>query len=350
MRRRLLASTAVAALGSLASAAGALAGGGGNAGFAPVAPHSPNASRITDGYWVIFGFTAFIFVLVTGSLVYLVVRYRRRGRPREEEGLQTHGNTRLELAWTALPVAILTLIGAFIFYKLPGIKNPPSARAQPNQLQVRVDAHRFYWRFVYPNGVVTIDRLRAPADTVVRLEVVTPDDDVAHSWWIPALNGKVDAIPGRVNHTWFQTSDVGTYRGQCAEFCGIQHAAMIAYVDVVPRADFASWLDEQSGAQRANASDLGAQAFTGACGKCHGALGQGDIGPRLVGNPILEDRKGLETLIREGRGTMPPIAQDWTDGEVEAFFKYVSTKLAQAPSTGSTGGNQPTGEGQQSGG
>src|SRR5438477_11794108 len=130
----------VLALGAaLAFAAVAYAG---NGGFAPETPHSPNASRINDSYKLIALFTGLILILVEAALITFVVRYRRRGRPRDAEGPQVRGHTRLELIWTALPVLILAAIGGYVFYKLPGIKDVPKARAAGDQLAGRADAHQ----------------------------------------------------------------------------------------------------------------------------------------------------------------------------------------------------------------
>jgi cytochrome c oxidase subunit 2 len=271
----------------------------------------------------VFGFAAFIFVLVEGALVVFAVRYRRRKRARTVEGPQVTGHERLEFLWTAIPVLILVAIGAFVFYKLPGLKGVPQANAGDQRLTVRVEGHRFYWEYKYPNGVVAIDRLRAPVNTVVQLEITAPVDDVIHSWWIPDLGGKTDAIPGHPNHNWFKADRVGVYTGQCAELCGIQHAAMKATVQVMPRDEFASWLDQQATAQQAGTSDLGKQTFQGVCAKCHGMNAQGDIGPRLTGNPLLNDRKGLEDVVRHGRNQMPPVGQTWDDRQMNALYEYV---------------------------
>ena len=192
MRRLSLALLAVLSVALVLAAAAAA----GNGGFAPAPPASPNASRINDAYWLIFAFAAAVFVLVEGALVWFVIRYRRRGRPREAEGPQIHGSTRLELMWTAVPVLILAVIAAFVFYKLPGIKDVPAARAGES-MTVKIRAQQFYWQFEYPDGQISIDRMVVPVGEVVRLEVTSPD--VAHSWWIPRLGGKIDAIPGRTN-------------------------------------------------------------------------------------------------------------------------------------------------------
>ena len=220
---RHIAAIASASVALLADASAAL---GGNGGFAPVPPESPNAEGISQSWWFVTAFVLAIFLLVEVLLVVFVVRYRRRNRPRFEDGAQVHGASNLELAWTAAPVVILFLIATFIFVELPGIKDIPAATAGEPQVDVKVTGRQFYWQFEYPNGAVSIDHLRAPVGVPVRLDVTSPDTDVIHSWWIPALGGKIDAIPGRVNETWFKASKTGTYTGQCAELCGLEHARM----------------------------------------------------------------------------------------------------------------------------
>ena len=146
---------------------------------------------------------AIIFLLVEGALVVFAIRYRRGRRARTAEGPQIHGATRLEIIWTVVPVLILAAIGTFVFCKLPGISGPPSASAA-EETNITVEGRQFYWLFHYPNGAVSVGTLVAPADQVVHEAVVSSDDDVNHSWWVPKLGGKLDAIPGRTNHTWFQ--------------------------------------------------------------------------------------------------------------------------------------------------
>ncbi len=198
---RHIAAIASASVALLADASGALAG---NGGFAPVPPESPNAEGISQSWWFVTAFVLAIFLLVEVLLVVFVVRYRRRNRPRDADGAQIHGANRLELAWTIAPVVILFAIAAFVFAKLPGIQDVPAATGGEENLVVEVTGTQFTWEYRYPNGVVAIDRLRAPEGRTVELEVTAPDWDVVHSWWIPALGGKIDAIPGKVNTTWFR--------------------------------------------------------------------------------------------------------------------------------------------------
>ena len=320
MRRSL----AVAVLCALVLSGVAFAG---NGGIAPPEPASPNAEAINQSYVWIAIFTGAILVLVEGSLLWFVIRYRRGRRRRDEDGAQVHGNTNLELAWTVAPVLILVAIGSFVFYKLPGIQDVPSASAQGGREDVLVNGYRFYWNFRYENGVIAVNRMRAPADRTVKLDVTAPDFDVIHSWWIPALGGKFDAIPGKVNETWFRASNPGVYRGQCAEFCGLQHAKMKAAVEVMPATEFDDWLEEEARAQEAGTSQLGAETFAGACATCHGLSGEGGYGPRLAGNALLSDPDAVEQVVREGRGKMPPIGKDWDDRQMNALLEYLQDEV-----------------------
>jgi cytochrome c oxidase subunit 2 len=305
--------------------------------FAPVVPESKNADGIRTSYLFITIFTVAIFLLVEGLLVAFIWKYRRRKRPRFEDGAPIHGATRLELAWTAGPVIVLFIIAVFVFAELPGIKNIPTATAGQEQLEIKVTGQQFYWSYQYPNGVVAVDTMRAPAGVPVKLDVTSPDSDVIHSWWIPALGGKIDAIPGRTNYTWFQADEPGTYRGQCAELCGLQHAHMLASVEVMPQADFSAWLAQRRTDQATGSVELGKETWAGVCAKCHGLAGEGGIGPRVAGSPTLGNPQALATLLHSGRtgpqGVMPAVGADWTDEQISSLEAY----LKEVPPSGNPG-------------
>ena len=298
--------------------------------FAPVAPESPNAEGIRQSYLFVTIFTFSIFVLVEGLLIAFIWKYRRRKRPRFEDGAPIHGATKLELAWTAFPVVVLFVIGAFVFIELPGIKDIPDATAGQEQLEIKVTGRQFYWQYEYPNGVIAIDHMRAPSGVPVRLVVSAPDADVIHSWWIPALGGKIDAIPGRTNDTWFQADDEGMYTGQCAELCGLEHAQMLASVEVMSPTAFDTWLEQRRSEQTAGSGELGKDQWTGVCAKCHGMNGEGGIGPRIAGSPTLSDPEALAKLVRNGRRTMPAVGSGWTDEQIAALAAY----LKESPPSG----------------
>jgi cytochrome c oxidase subunit 2 len=328
VRRRALVVTLV--LGATLGLAGAAVAG--NGGFAPPTPASPNANRINDAYDLIAIPTGIILVGVEAALILFVVRYRRGRRPRDAEGPQVHGATRLELIWTAIPVVILAGIVAFVLYKLPGIKNVPKATAAGGPLNVRIDAHQFYWQFTYPNGAISIDELHAPVGKVVSVDIHSQDVD--HSWWIPELGGKFDAIPGKVNHTWFSAKQLGTYRGQCGEFCGVFHAAMEARVVVEPQQAYQAFVSKGAKA------GLGKGEWTGVCAKCHGLDGKGGYGPPISSSPILVDPAQLKTLLENGRdlpnipGLMPPVGRGWTKTQLDALLSYVTSHVVGGGSGG----------------
>jgi cytochrome c oxidase subunit 2 len=319
VRSKLLA-TVVAALAALALAATSQAG---NGGFAPVPPESPNAEGISQSYWFITILILAILVLVETLLIVFVIRFRRRRRDRHADGAQIHGSTRLETIWTVGPVFILFAIAAFVFVKLPGIKEPNTV--------VKVIGRQYYWQYEYENGVIAIDELRAPLGGIVELDVTAPAFDVIHSWWIPALGGKIDAIPGRVNTTWFQAERAGVFTGQCAELCGLNHARMLATVEVMPRVEFDAWLAERKARQDAGTSPLGREAYDGACAKCHGLAGEGNVAvnaPQLQGSSLVGDAAGIERLLRNGQNLMPAVGRDWSDEQMQAMTDYLKERFA----------------------
>jgi cytochrome c oxidase subunit II len=317
VRRKLV--FGVVALTALATAGVAAAA---NGGFTPENPHSPNAHNTNTAYYVVLGFTAVIFLAVEGSLVYFIWRYRARNRPRANDGPQLHGNTRLEIGWTVLPVVILAIIGTIIFIELPGISNAP---ASTNPIRVSVVGHQFYWEFRYPNGTTSINELHVPVDQVVDLSVRS--GDVVHSWYIPQLGGKIQAIPGRTNHTWFKADRTGTYYGQCAELCGIFHEAMAARVIVTSPADYASYTSTTA------AAGLGRSEFTGVCATCHGMQGNGGYGPAIANNSQIVDPKGLAPLLRNGNKLMPPVGDTWTAAQIKALTDYSKAHIYKGAST-----------------
>jgi cytochrome c oxidase subunit 2 len=316
-----------------AALAVASAASAGNGGLGPETPESPNAVRISHSYWWIAVFALAIFVVVEGALIWFVVRYRRRGRSRTAEGPQIHGATRLELIWTAVPVLILAAIAAFVFYELPGIEDVPAAKAEGGPLEINVTAHQFYWQFTYPSGAVSIDELHVPVNRTVKVNITS--EDVDHSWWIPQLGGKFDAIPGHPTHTWFKAERVGTYVGKCGEFCGVYHAAMVARVEATPKAEYDTWVGQTA------ASELGRSEWTGVCAKCHGLQGQGGYGPAIATNQLLVQPAGLRRLLVNGQNTlapisnyMPPVGLGWTDRQFQALDAYLKDHVYKGSSSG----------------
>jgi cytochrome c oxidase subunit 2 len=237
--------------------------------ISPESGGSPNAGDINTLYKIVLFVGIAIFILVEGLLLYAVVKFRRRrGGP---EPAMVHGNTPLEVGWTIGAAAIVAVIAAITFIYLPKIKNPPNTGAtgyqqlagvemasltQPKPpngraLHINVVGQQYIWRFDYINAkrltenrpVFAYESMVVPTNTTVVLQINSAD--VAHTWWIPKLGGKADAIPGHNNYTWFKISKPGVYRGQCAELCGNNHADMLAQVRAVPPDQFRVWLATQ---------------------------------------------------------------------------------------------------------
>ena len=227
---------------------------------------SPNATRISDLYTVTLIIGAVIFVGVEGTLLYALVRFRKR---KGRVAAQIHGNTRLELGWTMGAAVVLVALAIVAFAELHSIRTPDvsganglsvSDGAVPIQtdaikppkgpyITIQVNGQQFIWRFTYLGYGKLADQLDdpytyyhmyVPTNTTVVLKVVS--QDVVHSWWIPALGGKVQAVPGYTNWTWFQISKPGTFRGQCAFLCGRGHATMKALVTALPPKQWIAWL------------------------------------------------------------------------------------------------------------
>jgi cytochrome c oxidase subunit 2 len=266
-RRRLTAALLLATLGSLVFTSGAFAGF-----LTPESGGSPNANDIASLYKIVLYIAIVVFIVVEGALLYSIVKFRaRKGRV----AAQIHGNTRLEISWTVGAALILVALAAVTFAKLGSIQNPPNSGANglsladgvltastsvptpPNgrKLTICVTGRQYIWRFTYGAscesnafGVpYSYQQMVVPADTTVVLQLESTD--VIHSWWIPKLGGKFDAVPGYKNFTWFKASKVGAiFKGQCAELCGRNHADMTAQVKVVSPADYVSWIAAQKAA------------------------------------------------------------------------------------------------------
>ena len=326
MRRGPLAAFSLALFFALLCAGAAVAAPGG---LGPPDPETDSGEAISDLYWAVVAVCAVVFVAVESALVLFVIRFRRRrGTPEEAEGPQIHGNTRIEIIWTIIPSLILVAIAVFTFSRIPSVEAKGS-----DEVRIRVEAHQFYWQYVYPNGAISLDELRVPVGRTVALELIT--HDVNHSWWVPALTGKLDAIAGRTNVLHFKPKRTGTWEGQCAEFCGIQHAVMYTRVKVVEEAAFNAWLQEQA---RISETDLGRQEWEAVCAKCHGFEGEGDIGPAIAGNGTLTNRQGLIRLLSTGQNTdqfesyMPAVGLGWTGKQYDALIAYIKAtpKLQEA--------------------
>jgi cytochrome c oxidase subunit 2 len=232
--------------------------------------------------------TAAIFIVVAALWLYVVVRYRQRDPSDDSEPPQIYGSTQIELAWTVIPiliVVVLFLTTARILFAIQDQKMPPAA------VDVDVVGHQFWWEFHYTKyGFTTANELHVPVSTgqapmTTSLNLLSAD--VFHSFWVPQLMGKIDTVPNRVNHMWFTPDKVGLFVGQCAHFCGVEHAKMLLRVYVQTPEDFAAWVkNQQQAAVQDPAVAEGRQIFQSqACINCHvvrGTAAHGQFGPDLT--------------------------------------------------------------------
>lgn len=291
---RVVAVTLLAALN--ASAVGPDQPSGSTSIFAPV---STPADSILGLSLFVLAITGVIFLIVAGLLVYSAVKFRRRHNDDGREPPQIYGSNQLELAWTVIPVlivAVLFLTAARVIHQVQDARQPKNA------IQVTVVGHQFWWEYRYPQfGFVTANELHVPVSdpkdpTPTFLTLLSADTD--HSFWVPRLAGKTDLIPNHPNSTWIDPHETGLYLGQCAQYCGTQHAKMLLRVYVQTRADFDRWVQQQRqpaavssqvagvSSQMDSLAEEGRRVFeTTACINCHavrGTVANGRFGPDLT--------------------------------------------------------------------
>jgi cytochrome c oxidase subunit 2 len=226
--------------------------------------------------------TGAIFVVVFCLLAYAVVKFRKRGADSVEPA-QVYGSTQVELAWTVIPILIVVILFLATARVVAGIQNAARPR---NALEVTVIGHQFWWEYRYPPlNVVTANELHIPVGEPTFLTLLSADTD--HSFWVPRLGGKTDLIPNPPNSMWMDPRETGLYLGQCAQYCGTQHAKMLLRVYVQTREEFDRWIQEQSRPAQVSASvSEGQRIFEGlACINCHtvaGTAAKGRYGPDLT--------------------------------------------------------------------
>lgn len=205
-----------------------------------LAPYSYAASETAGLFYLLFWIALAIFILVEGLLVFFVLRYQRRAQDEHPE--QYHGNTRLEVTWTLIPAVILAVVFAFTIRTM-GQVGPTTPPAQG--IPIKVIGHQWWWEIQYNDGkLLTASEVHVPVGQVVNVNLSS--DNVIHSFWVPSLMGKTDTVPNHDNKTWLLGNTTGIFDGQCAEFCGTQHAHMLFRVIVQTPDDFNNWLAAQA--------------------------------------------------------------------------------------------------------
>ena len=301
-------------------------------------PRSTNAESLYHLSNFVFAVTGLIFVVVFSLLAYVIVKFRDRATHAGREPAQVYGSTQIELAWTVIPiliVVVLFLTTARVIHAVQDAARPGKAVA------VTVIGHQFWWEFRYPElGIVTVNELHVPVSTPTYLKLLSADTD--HSFWVPQLAGKTDLIPNRVNEMWMEPHRVGIYLGQCAQYCGTQHAKMLLRVSVDRPEEFDAWVRVQK--QRAVDDEkeaAGRHVFEStACVNCHtveGTNATGRFGPDLThlmsrstiasgaANNTEENlRLWIENPDAIKPGSLMP-AMKLSDADLDALVRYLET-------------------------
>jgi len=303
------------------------------------APASNEATQIAALFNFILVLAAIIFVLVEGLLFFAVLRHRNRP---PESAMQFHGNTKLEMAWTAAPAVILAVLLGFTFQTMAQVK----AVASDNVMHVKAIGHQWWWEFRYPDlNIITANVLVVPVNTIV--EVAVESIDVEHGFWVPELFGKVDAVPGYTNRVRFTPTEVRDYfGGQCTQFCGIQHAQMRMAITVTTARDFQAWASNQqqpsakpealTGDAKAGQELFASQACVG-CHTINGTAAAGATGPNLThlasrgfiaGGVLANTPENLHAWIKDPQsvkvGTIMPNL-GLSDEQVNVLVAYLTT-------------------------
>ena len=306
-------------------------------------PHSTPTEWIRHLSDFVLGVTGVIFLVVFSLLTYAVAKFRSRIADAEREPAQVYGSTQIELAWTVIPiliVVVLFLATARVIHAIQDAAKPPEA------VEVTAIGHQFWWEFRYPGlGIVTANELHVPVSdpahpTPTFLKLLSADTD--HSFWVPQLAGKTDLIPNRANETWLEPHETGLFLGQCAQYCGTQHAKMLLRVYVDSPEDFDVWV---RGQQRPAVQDVregaGRHVFERtACINCHaiaGTNGNGRFGPdlthlmsrRTIASGAAENsRENLRLWIQNPDsikpGSLMP-AMKLSDADLDALVRYLQT-------------------------
>jgi cytochrome c oxidase subunit II len=298
-----------------------------------LSPDGPAARSIAGLWWPMLVAAAAVFAFVAGMLLLSSARGRRKTDEEAQRALPW-GEPFIVIAGVVVSGAIL--VGFFLF-SLGRMQALADGGRRP-ALRVDVIGHDWWWEVRYPNGAVSANEIHIPAG--VRVQFALTTDDVIHSFWVPPLGPKTDMIPGQTNTLWLEASKPGTYRGQCAEFCGLQHANMIIRVVADPPADFDRWVAEQARPAAAPSSALdGRQIFESqTCAGCHrirGSTAGGNAGPDLthiggrttIGAGVLPmSDENLRRFIADPQGVKPGAAMPPTTlapADLDALVAYL---------------------------
>lgn len=306
-------------------------------------PESTPADSIFHLSLLVLAITGLIFLVVFSLIVYSIVKYGRRDGEDHREPPQVYGSNQVELAWTVIPVLIVLVLFLATARVIHSVQDAPQP---PQSVQVTVIGHQFWWEFRYPKlGIVTANELHVPISdpshpTPTFLTLLSADTD--HSFWVPRLAGKTDLIPNHPNKTWIDPRETGLYLGQCAQYCGVEHAKMLLRIYVDSQEQFDKWAQEQKAEASSDSSaEAGLRVFesTG-CIDCHtvrGTVANGRFGPDLthlmsrdtIASGIAPNtpdnlRKWIQDPDSIKEGSLMP-AMQLNDNDLDALVAYLGT-------------------------
>jgi cytochrome c oxidase subunit II len=307
------------------------------------APASTSAKSITELSVFVLAITGIIFVVVFTVLVYAIIKFRGRGTDAGREPAQVYGSIQIELAWTIIPILIVVVLYLATARVIQAIQDAPEPAGA---LDVTTIGHQYWWEFRYPNlGIVTASELHIPVSdpahpTPTFMKLVSADTD--HSFWVPELAGKTDLIPNHPNKMWMDPHRAGIFLGQCAQYCGTQHAKMLLRVSVDSPEDFATWVQGQRKPVTQDASvSAGRRVFEStACINCHtvsGTPADGRLGPDLThlmsrstiaAGAAANTPENLRRWIQDPNAIKPGAlmpAMKLSDADLNAVVKYMET-------------------------
>jgi len=306
-------------------------------------PQSTPASSIFDLSMFVLAVTGIIFIVVASLLAYAIVTFRATPANADREPAQVYGSTQIELAWTIVPILIVIVLFAATARVIHSIQDAP----QPaGAVEVTVIGHQFWWEYRYPAfGVVTANELHVPVSHPLRPRptfLTLTSADTNHSFWIPQLAGKMDLIPNRINRMWIDPRRTGIFLGQCAQYCGTQHAKMLQRVSVDTPEEFDAWIRSQLRPAAEDASAIaGRRVFEStACINCHtvrGTAANGRFGPdlthvmsraTLASGAAENTPENLRRWLRDPEsikpGSLMPTMQ-LSEGELDTLVRYMQS-------------------------
>lgn len=292
------------------------------------------AGQVDSLYSFLLWASAISCALVIGGLVFFALKYRRKSNTDKTPNI-TH-NTTLEFVWSFIPFVVFMIVFGWGWYVFQNLRTMPK-----DAFEVKVDGQKWFWNFSYKSGKTSTGKLVVPAGVPIKL--IMTSRDVIHSFYVPAFRVKQDVVPGRYSALWFQAKKPGTYQVFCTEYCGDQHSAMLAKVEVLPQAQFDKWLQDNP-YKGLTLAQVGQVAFAAKCTVCHNASAEKKVGPGLLGligrerefesgEKLVADENyvresilnPLAKIVKGYPGAMPTFLGQLSEDEISGIIEYLKS-------------------------